>query len=32
VEEVIEEAVLEKIYETPFSVIERDGKRMCTYF
>jgi len=32
VEEVIEEAVLEQIYETPFSVIERDGKRMCTYF
>ncbi|ELP5727506.1 iron chelate ABC transporter ATP-binding protein VctC [Vibrio vulnificus] len=32
VEQVIEEQTLEEIYETPFRVIEQEGKRMCTYF
>jgi len=32
VEEVIQAAVLEKIYETPFNIIEVEGKRMCTYY
>lgn len=32
VEEVIQADVLEAIYETPFNIIERDGKRMCTYY
>ncbi|WP_367990082.1 iron chelate ABC transporter ATP-binding protein VctC [Vibrio sp. NTOU-M3] len=31
VEEVIRSDVLESIYETPFNIIEMDGKRMCTY-
>ncbi|KGY13923.1 iron ABC transporter ATP-binding protein [Vibrio tubiashii] len=32
VEEVIQADVLEAIYETPFNIIECDGKRMCTYY
>ncbi len=32
VEEVIQAQTLEAIYETPFNVIEQDGKRMCTYY
>ncbi|MFA0413336.1 iron chelate ABC transporter ATP-binding protein VctC [Vibrio renipiscarius] len=32
VEEVIQADVLESIYETPFNIIEMDGKRMCTYY
>lgn len=32
VEHVIQEKTLESIYETPFNVIEQDGKRMCTYY
>ncbi|MCA2017267.1 iron chelate ABC transporter ATP-binding protein VctC [Vibrio tritonius] len=32
VHEVIDEAVLADIYETPFKVIEQDGKRMCLYY
>lgn len=31
VDQVIEASVLGKIYETPFNIIELDGKRMCTY-
>lgn len=31
VEQVIEERVLEDIYETPFRVVEMEGKRMCLY-
>lgn len=31
-EEVINAAVLEAIYETPFTVIEQSGKRICTYY
>ncbi|MGF1754931.1 siderophore ABC transporter ATP-binding protein, partial [Vibrio makurazakiensis] len=31
VEEVIDAQVLSEIYETPFNVMEVDGKRMCTY-
>ncbi|GAA5646184.1 MULTISPECIES: iron chelate ABC transporter ATP-binding protein VctC [Vibrio] len=31
VDEVIDEKVLSDIYETPFNVLELDGKRMCTY-
>ncbi|SDI09707.1 iron complex transport system ATP-binding protein [Vibrio xiamenensis] len=32
VEQVIQADTLERIYETPFNVIEQDGKRMCTYY
>ena len=32
VEEVIQADVLESIYETPFNIVEVDGKRMCTYY
>ncbi|MBF9002775.1 MULTISPECIES: iron chelate ABC transporter ATP-binding protein VctC [Vibrio] len=32
VNEVIQESVLSDIYETPFKVIEQDGKRMCLYY
>ncbi|WP_194438970.1 iron chelate ABC transporter ATP-binding protein VctC [Vibrio fluminensis] len=32
VEAVIQADVLESIYETPFNIIEMDGKRMCTYY
>lgn len=32
VEEVIQSDILESIYETPFNIIEVDGKRMCTYY
>lgn len=32
VSEVIQADVLESIYETPFNIIEVDGKRMCTYY
>jgi len=32
VEEVINASVLEDIYETPFTVIEQNGKRICTYY
>ena len=32
VESVIQADVLESIYETPFNIIELDGKRMCTYY
>ncbi|MGB7995231.1 MAG: iron chelate ABC transporter ATP-binding protein VctC [Photobacterium halotolerans] len=32
VEQVIDADVLSEIYETPFNVIEIDGKRMCLYF
>ena len=31
VEEVIQSSTLENIYETPFNIIELNGKRMCTY-
>lgn len=31
-EEVIQADILERIYKTPFKVIEMDGKRMCTYY
>lgn len=31
VEEVIQASVLEDIYETPFRVLELEGKRMCLY-
>lgn len=31
VEEVIQASTLEDIYETPFNIIELNGKRMCTY-
>ena len=31
VEEVIRASTLEDIYETPFNIIELNGKRMCTY-
>lgn len=31
VEQVIQEQVLEDIYETPFRVVEMEGKRMCLY-
>ncbi|MFB9136253.1 iron chelate ABC transporter ATP-binding protein VctC [Vibrio olivae] len=32
VEDVIQADTLERIYETPFNIIEQDGKRMCTYY
>ncbi|CAM2865825.1 ABC transporter ATP-binding protein [Vibrio neptunius] len=32
VNQVIQSDILEKIYETPFNIIEVDGKRMCTYY
>lgn len=32
VEAVIQADVLADIYETPFNIIELDGKRMCTYY
>jgi len=32
VEEVIQADVLESIYETPFNIVEVDGKRMCSYY
>jgi len=32
VEEVIQADVLSEIYETPFNIIEVNGKRMCTYY
>ncbi|NOH51526.1 ATP-binding cassette domain-containing protein [Vibrio coralliilyticus] len=32
VSEVIQSDILESIYETPFNVIEVNGKRMCTYY
>lgn len=32
VEQVIQEQVLSDIYETPFNIIEHDGKRMCLYY
>ncbi|WP_089139304.1 iron chelate ABC transporter ATP-binding protein VctC [Vibrio rumoiensis] len=32
VAQVIDSSVLSEIYETPFNVIEVDGKRMCLYF
>lgn len=31
-DKVIDAQVLSDIYETPFNVIEVDGKRMCLYF
>ncbi|MGL6055494.1 MAG: siderophore ABC transporter ATP-binding protein, partial [Vibrio metschnikovii] len=31
VEEVIQASVLEDIYETPFRVLDLEGKRMCLY-
>ncbi|WP_070966942.1 iron chelate ABC transporter ATP-binding protein VctC [Vibrio sonorensis] len=31
VEEVITSSTLERIYETPFNIIEVNGRRMCTY-
>lgn len=31
VEKVIQADVLSGIYETPFNIIEVEGKRMCTY-
>ncbi|MCG3728605.1 iron chelate ABC transporter ATP-binding protein VctC [Vibrio cincinnatiensis] len=31
VDEVIQEGVLSEIYETPFRVLELEGKRMCLY-
>ncbi|MFT4836516.1 MAG: iron complex transport system ATP-binding protein [Psychromonas sp.] len=31
-DEVIDASVLEEIYETPFTVIEQNGKRICTYY
>ena len=32
VSEVIQADILESIYETPFNIVEVDGKRMCTYY
>ncbi|WP_281543580.1 iron chelate ABC transporter ATP-binding protein VctC [Grimontia sp. SpTr1] len=32
VDEVIQEAVLENIYDTPFTIVEANGKRMCLYY
>ncbi|MEH0758815.1 ATP-binding cassette domain-containing protein [Vibrio sp. 16] len=32
VEAVIQAEILESIYETPFNIVEVDGKRMCTYY
>jgi len=32
VEQVIQSDILEGIYETPFNIIEVEGKRMCTYY
>ncbi len=32
VEQVIQEQVLADIYETPFRVVEMEGKRMCLYY
>jgi len=32
VDEVIEPSVLETIYETPFKVVEVDGRKLCVYF
>lgn len=32
VDEVIQADILESIYETPFNIVEVDGKRMCTYY
>lgn len=32
VEDIIQAEVLAEIYETPFNIIEVDGKRMCTYY
>ncbi|AIS57278.1 iron chelate ABC transporter ATP-binding protein VctC [Vibrio coralliilyticus] len=32
VSEVIQSDILESIYETPFNIIEVNGKRMCTYY
>ncbi|HAS64535.1 MAG TPA: siderophore ABC transporter ATP-binding protein [Vibrio sp.] len=32
VNDVIQAHVLESIYETPFHIIELNGKRMCTYY
>lgn len=32
VDEVIRESILSQIYETPFNIIENDGKRMCLYY
>lgn len=31
VDEVIQADILQSIYETPFNIVEVDGKRMCTY-
>jgi len=31
VEDVIQEDILEDIYETPFKIVELEGKRMCLY-
>lgn len=31
-EEVIDATVLESIYETPFKVINQEGKKLCSYF
>ncbi|MCE0496065.1 iron ABC transporter ATP-binding protein [Vibrio salinus] len=32
VDEVIDSIILSEIYETPFNVIEHDGKKMCLYY
>lgn len=32
VNDVIQASVLQDIYETPFNIVELDGKRMCTYY
>ncbi|WFB49967.1 iron chelate ABC transporter ATP-binding protein VctC [Vibrio coralliilyticus] len=32
VSEVIQSDILESIYETPFNIVEVNGKRMCTYY
>jgi len=32
VKDVIQADVLESIYETPFNIVEVNGKRMCTYY
>ncbi|KXF81896.1 iron ABC transporter ATP-binding protein [Enterovibrio coralii] len=32
VNDVIQEAVLSEIYDTPFSIVEANGKRMCLYY
>jgi len=32
VEEVVQAEILSGIYETPFNIIEVEGKRMCTYY